>query len=103
MNAVAPVASAAGRRVTLGWPFCFVGVSMKINVYIDGFNFYYGCLKGSSDKWLDFGAFCSASFPQDAIHRIRYFTARVKPKPSNPNKHIRQEQYLRALETVPNL
>jgi hypothetical protein len=76
---------------------------MKINVYIDGFNFYYGCLRGSSDKWLDFGAFCSASFPQDTIHRIRYFTARVRSDPLDPDKHVRQGYYLRALETVPNL
>jgi hypothetical protein len=25
----------------------------KTNVYVDGFNLYYGCLKGSPYKWLD--------------------------------------------------
>jgi hypothetical protein len=26
------------------------------NVYIDGFNLYYGCLKGTPHKWLDLDA-----------------------------------------------
>jgi hypothetical protein len=36
---------------------------MKTNVYIDGFNLYYGCLKGTPHKWLNLAAFCQASFP----------------------------------------
>ena len=34
---------------------------------------------------------------------IRYFTARVGPRPWEPNKPQAQETYLRALRTVPNL
>ena len=30
------------------------------NVYIDGFNLYYGCLKRSPYKWLDFVPACAA-------------------------------------------
>lgn len=26
---------------------------LRTRVYIDGYNFYYGCLKGTSYKWLD--------------------------------------------------
>jgi 6-hydroxy-3-succinoylpyridine 3-monooxygenase len=26
---------------------------MKTRVYIDGYNFYFGCLKGTPYKWLD--------------------------------------------------
>ncbi|PIT82772.1 DUF2384 domain-containing protein [Limnohabitans sp. 15K] len=26
---------------------------LRTRVYIDGYNFYYGCLKGTSHKWLD--------------------------------------------------
>jgi 6-hydroxy-3-succinoylpyridine 3-monooxygenase len=26
---------------------------MKTRIYIDGYNFYFGCLKGTSFKWLD--------------------------------------------------
>ena len=26
---------------------------MRVNVYVDGFNFYYGCLRATPYKWLD--------------------------------------------------
>jgi len=50
---------------------------MKTNVYIDGFNFYYGCLKRTPHKWLDLAAFCQASFPppRNQINRIRLVDA----------------------------
>lgn len=56
---------------------------MITNVYIDGFNLYYGCLKRSPYKWLDLGSLCSQLLPQNDIKRIRYFTARVKARPDN--------------------
>jgi len=81
------------------------------NVYIDGFNFYYGCVKNTSYKWLDFSKFCSLLFQQHTINRIRYFTARIQTIPGaslETNKRIkasiqRQSTYLRALKTIPNL
>ena len=76
---------------------------MRTNVYVDGFNFYYGCRKRTPYKWLDLGAFCHASFPGDTINRIRYFTALVKSDASDPNRTNRQLVYLRALATVPDL
>ncbi|MDC6179624.1 NYN domain-containing protein [Ralstonia solanacearum] len=27
--------------------------SLRTRVYVDGYNFYYGCLKGTHHKWLD--------------------------------------------------
>ena len=76
---------------------------MKTNVYIDGFNLFYGCLKGTRDKWLDLGAFCQAALPNDTINHIRYFTALVKSNSSDLNRTNRQQVYLRALTTIPNL
>jgi hypothetical protein len=35
----------------------------KVNVYIDGFNLYYGAVKGSPYKWLDLGALCQFPSP----------------------------------------
>ncbi len=60
---------------------------MKTNVYIDGFNLYYGCLKGTPHRWLDLAAFCQASFPppRNQINRIRYFTAQSMPGPIIPS------------------
>jgi hypothetical protein len=74
-----------------------------MNIYIDGFNVYYGCLKGTPYKWLDVGALCSRLFPRDRINRIRYFTARVGARPPDLGQPQRQQIYLRALETLPGL
>jgi hypothetical protein len=73
-------------------------------VYVDGFNFYYGCLKDTEERWLDVGALCSRLLRDDAdIVGIKYFTARVKSRLGNPQQAQRQQVYLRALATVPNL
>jgi hypothetical protein len=73
------------------------------NVYIDGFNLYYGCLRDTPYRWLDIGAFCHKLIPRNPIKRIRYFTARVSARPGNPDGPARQDAYLRALGTVPGL
>jgi uncharacterized LabA/DUF88 family protein len=70
------------------------------NVYIDGFNLYYGCLKGTPHRWLDLEAFCRQLLPKEAIGKIRYFTARVSGK-LDPQAPVRQDVYLRALATLP--
>jgi NYN domain len=74
---------------------------MRTNFYIDAFNLYYGCLKGTPYKWLNLETFCRLSFPNDQVNRIRYFTARVKARPNDPQQPVRQAAYLRALETLP--
>jgi hypothetical protein len=81
----------------------FSGLSMKLNVYVDAFNLYYGCLMDTPYKWLDLHALCQATFPADHIHRIRYFSARIKPNAHNPDKHVRQDTYFLALRTLPNI
>lgn len=73
---------------------------MKINVYIDGFNFYYGAVKGTPYKWLDLRKFCERSLPEHTIHRIKYFTALVNARPADPDQPNRQQVYWRALETL---
>ena len=73
---------------------------MKINVYIDGFNLYYGSLKGTGYKWLNPMTMCRLLFAHDTINKIKYFTARVSARPSDPNQPIRQNTYFRALRTV---
>jgi uncharacterized LabA/DUF88 family protein len=75
----------------------------RTNVYIDGFNLYYGALKGSPYKWLDLEALCRHLLPKDSIHRIRYFTAKVSARPGDPQLPVRQQTYLRALATLPTV
>jgi hypothetical protein len=76
---------------------------MKVHVYIDGFNLYYGAVKGTPYRWLNLAEMCRMLLPRDQILQIKYFTALVNPRPSNPDQRSRQETFLRALATIPNL
>lgn len=75
----------------------------KVNVYIDGFNLYYGAVKSSPFKWLDLTALCHRMLPTDHIEAIKYFTAILSARPGDPDLPTRQQIYLRALRTIPNL
>ena len=75
----------------------------KANVYIDGFNLYYGAMRGSPYKWLDLAALCHQMLPNDTIQSITYFTAIVSARPYDLDLPVRQQMYLRALRTIPNL
>ncbi|GCD99772.1 NYN domain-containing protein [Embleya hyalina] len=74
---------------------------MTTNIYIDGFNLYYGCLKADPAlKWLDPVRLCKQLLPGRDIHRVRYFTARITPRPDQPDAPNRQDAYLRALDSL---
>ncbi len=71
---------------------------MKTYIYVDGFNFYYGAVKKTAYKWLDFKKlFTHILSSQNQIISIKYFTALVSGK-LDPDQPIRQQTYLRALE-----
>ena len=74
-----------------------------MNVYVDGFNLYYGSVRRTTYKWLDISAVCRTLLPNVQINRIRYFTARVKASPHDQQAPVRQQTYLRALRTTVNL
>lgn len=76
---------------------------IKTYVYVDGFNLYYGALKRTPYKWLNLHALCQQLLPANDILKIKYCTARVVPRSNDSNIHIRQEAYLRALQTLPNV
>lgn len=76
---------------------------MKANVYVDGFNLYYGAVKNTPHRWLNIAAMCRLLLPRDQINQIKYFTALVSPRPHDPGQPTRQQTYLRALRTIPNL
>jgi len=75
----------------------------KTNVYVDGFNLYYGCVKGTPYRWLNISKLCTLLLPGHSINRIRYFTALVTPTPNDPQLLQRQLTFIRALRTIPNL
>ncbi len=67
-------------------------------VYIDGFNFYYGQVRGTPYKWLDpVALFRNVLGDQNEIVKVKYFTARVVPSVRDPDVHVRQNAYLQAL------
>ena len=71
---------------------------MRAFIYVDGFNFYYGALKGTAWKWLDLPAlFAKVLQPHHDILAVKYFTARVSGTPADQSKPQRQDVYLRAL------
>lgn len=76
---------------------------LRARVYIDGYNFYYGVLKGTDLKWLDPVGFADALFPEYSIDIVKYFTARIAANPWNTDERVRQAAYLDALSVLPRL
>ena len=77
---------------------------MRTYIYVDGFNFYYGAVKDTPYKWLDFKKLFG--YLLDSTHRIlsiKYFTSIVTGK-IDPDQPIRQKTYLRAIQKhIPEL
>lgn len=78
---------------------------MRTYVYVDGFNFYYGAVKNSPYKWLDFRSlFARVLLPRYDVKAIKYFTAYVSALPHDPQQPNRQKIYIRALKAhIPEL
>jgi uncharacterized LabA/DUF88 family protein len=68
---------------------------------MDGFNFYYGCVRGTPYKWLDLEKFADLMLPPNDVRVVKYFTARVEARQGDPDQATRQETYFRALRTLP--
>ena len=76
---------------------------MDTHVYIDGFNLFYGLLKGGPYKWLNLEKFCDQLLPKNTVRKIFYFTAKVDARPHDPDQPTRQLAYLQALATLPRV
>ena len=71
---------------------------MRTFVYVDGFNLYYGALKGTPFRWLDLVALLEKVLqPHHDILKVKYFTAGVSGTSADQSKPQRQDVYLRAL------
>jgi hypothetical protein len=73
------------------------------NIYIDGFNLYYGALRKTPHRWLNPEKLCQLLLPRNTLGQIKYFTALVSARPNDPDQPVRQQLYLRALATVPKI
>ena len=78
---------------------------MRTYIYVDGFNLYYGAVKGTPCKWLDLKALFSRLLaPHHQILSIKYFTARITARDGDSGAPLRQDVYLRALQQyIPEL
>lgn len=101
MRVIPPVASAAGKRPPPGGLCSFL--PMRTNVYVDGFNLYYGALKGTRYKWLNLVQLVRQLLPAGhAVGQLNCYTARVSGV-SDPQAPARQHAYLSALQTLPEV
>lgn len=92
--------------------FSFLGDTLRTRVYVDGYNLYYGCLKGTPHKWLNplslferilptvtatidqHGALTSKLDPLS----VKFFTAPILEKAAKAKDSQRcQEKYHKAL------
>jgi uncharacterized LabA/DUF88 family protein len=74
---------------------------MRTVVYVDGFNLYYGALRGTAFKWLDLYALFQEHVlaAGTQLEQVRYYTAPVKGSSSDDRTSPqRQQRYLRALK-----
>jgi uncharacterized LabA/DUF88 family protein len=76
---------------------------MRTYAYVDGFNLYYGALKGTNYRWLNIADLIRQVMPAGhKLLKIRYFTARVSGA-VDPGEPRRQDAYLRAISTLPEV
>ncbi len=68
---------------------------------MDGFNVYYA-IRHTPYRWLDISRLARITVPNAEMRGIRYFTARIEAR-DDPDQPQRQEIYLRALRTIPEL
>ncbi len=71
---------------------------MRTFIYVDGFNLFYGALKGTPYKWLDLKALFTRTLGTGhTILSIKYYTAKVSARPGNADAPTNQMVYLNAL------
>ncbi len=87
-------------RVALSF---YRGENIKTIVYIDGYNLYYGLLRGTKFKWLDVVKLFDKHVLDEnsELIEVRYYTAPVLGRMSDdPRSTQRQRQYLQALKII---
>lgn len=76
---------------------------MRTVVFVDGYNLYYGLLRGTKFKWLDLVALFGQHVlePRTNLVEVRYYTAPVLARMcDNPESPRRQRLYLQALRRM---
>jgi hypothetical protein len=72
-------------------------MNAPVNVYVDGFNLYFGALKSKPHlKWLDLRRFSEALYEGNTIGKVYYFTADIHRQDEFDLSPSRQTTYLKA-------
>lgn len=88
------------------------GAPLRIGVYIDGFNLYYGLFKHGPPVCRQYKRLNPFLLGQEMatrlklsgdVTRVRYFTSRAKHNPEEPGQPTRQHMLVRAMETLPEI
>lgn len=74
----------------------------RVFFYVDGFNLYHRRLQNNPRlKWLCLRTLAAKFlFPSDEVTKIKFFTAKVDPKPTSSLKQTRQLCYWKALKST---
>jgi len=78
----------------------------RVIAYVDGFNLYFGLKSKGWQRyyWLDVPALVGNLLqPDQHLVQTKYFTSRVSSSATDRDKPKRQNTYLEALHTLPNL
>lgn len=75
----------------------------KFIVYVDGFSFYHGLTKDTPFRWCNLYKLSQLLFPKDVIQKVKLFAAKSRSFIDDPQAPERQNAYLRALETIPQM
>ena len=83
---------------------CIRRLPIKTIAYVDGFNLYFGSLRGTAHRWLDLSALvkrlCHEQNPDCELLSIKYYTADIKAKLSSHGEASckAQQDYLLSLQ-----
>lgn len=94
----------SAQKPHFGAAFAFVGLGeiLRTIVYVDGFNLYY-VLKKLNLKWLNLLDLSKQLLPTGhTFEKVKYYTARVSGH-VDPDAPRRQQVYINALKTVPEV
>ncbi len=78
----------------------------RVIAYIDGFNLFFGLRDKGWRRyyWLDPAALAGNLLkPGQQLVETNYFTARISANRRDPDKHVRQQTYLEAIEATPGI
>src|SRR5215208_921310 len=70
--------------------------NVRTNIYVDGSNLYFRCLRSTPCKWLDLAKLSQLLLSHNTINQIKYFTSNIKASPRRSRSALTSENLLSA-------